>query len=53
MLWKKFARGQGYTEYIVLLAGVLAIAAIIYSVVQTIGNVYQAKQRDIQSLESW
>ena len=49
--WK--VPGQGYTEYIVLLAGVLAIAAVIYQVVQAIGNVYKAKQSDIEALESW
>ena len=53
MLLKKKARGQGYTEYIVLIAGVLAIAGIIYEVVQAIGNVYQSKQADIEALEGW
>ncbi len=53
MLFKKKVRGQGYTEYIVLISGVLAIAAVIYGVVQAIGEVYQSKQADIEALEGW
>ncbi len=50
---KKKVRAQGYTEYIVLIAGVLSIAAVIYGVVQAIGDVYQSKQSDIEDLGSW
>ena len=53
MLTKTKVAGQAYTEYIVLLAGILAIAGIIYGVVQAIGNVYQQKQGDIEALGSW
>ncbi len=53
LLKKKKVKGQGYTEYIVLIAGVLSIAAVIYGVVQAIGDVYQSKQADIETLESW
>jgi hypothetical protein len=39
--------------YIVLLAGVLFVAGVIYGVVQAIANVYRSKQGDIEALGSW
>lgn len=44
--------GQGYTEYIVLLGSVLAIAGIVYAVVVTIGQVYERQQGKIESLDA-
>jgi hypothetical protein len=48
MLWNN--RGQGYTEYVVILAAVLAIAAIVVGTIQLIGSVYQRQQGRIQAL---
>jgi len=48
MIWSN--RGQGYTEYVVLLAAILAIAAIVVGTIQLIGSVYQRQQGRIQSL---
>ena len=48
MLWNN--RGQGYTEYVVILAAVLAIAAIVVGTIQLIGGVYQRQQGRIQAL---
>jgi len=48
MLWNN--RGQGYTEYVVILAAVLAIAAIVVGTIQLIGSVYVRQQGRIQSL---
>jgi len=48
MLWTN--RGQGYTEYVVILAAVLAIAAIVVGTIQLIGSVYQRQQGRIQAL---
>lgn len=49
MLWHK--RGQGYTEYVVLLAAVLGIAAIVIATIRVIGNVYQRQQSRIESID--
>jgi Flp pilus assembly pilin Flp len=43
-------KGQGYTEYVVILAAVLAIAAIVIAVITTIGSVYQRQQGRINAL---
>lgn len=48
MLWDR--KGQGYTEYVVILAAVLAIAAIVVATIRLIGNVYQRQQGRINSL---
>lgn len=48
MFWDR--KGQGYTEYVVILAAVLAIAAIVVGTVHLIGNVYQRQQGRINSL---
>ena len=42
--------GQAYTEYVVILAAVLAIAGIIVGTIQLIGNVYQRQQGRINAL---
>lgn len=42
--------GQGYTEYVVLLAAVLSIAGIVVATIQVIGNVFQRQQGRINSL---
>ena len=41
---------QGYTEYVVILAAVLAIASIVVATIQLIGNVYQRQQGRINAL---
>lgn len=43
-------RGQGYTEYVVLLAAVLAIAAIVIVVINAIGAAFQRQQGKINAL---
>lgn len=43
-------RGQGYTEYVVILASVLAIAGIVVATIQLIGNVFQRQQGRINAL---
>ncbi len=43
-------KGQGYTEYVVLLAAVLFVAAIVVATIQLIGNVYQRQQDRINAL---
>jgi hypothetical protein len=43
-------RGQGYTEYVVLLAAVLAIAGIVVATIQLVGDVFQRQQGRINSL---
>ena len=43
-------RGQGYTEYVVILAAVLAIAAIVVATINLVGNVYQRQQGRINAL---
>jgi hypothetical protein len=43
-------RGQGYTEYVVLLAAVLAIAAIVIVVINAIGGAFQRQQSKIDAL---
>jgi hypothetical protein len=48
MLFNRVA--QGYTEYVVILAAVLAIAAIVVGTIQLIGNVYQRQQGRINAL---
>lgn len=48
MFWDR--KGQGYTEYVVILAAVLAIAAIVVATIQLIGNVYQRQQGRINAL---
>jgi hypothetical protein len=48
MLWSN--RGQGYTEYVVILAAVLAVAAIVVGTIQIIGSVYLRQQGRIQAL---
>lgn len=48
MIWNN--RGQGYTEYVVILAAVLAVAAIVVATIRLIGQVYQRQQGRIQSL---
>ena len=42
--------GQGYTEYVVLLASVLAIAAIIVATITLVGNVFRRQQGRIYAL---
>ena len=42
--------GQGYTEYVVLLAAVLAIAAIVVGTITLIGSVFSRQQGRINSL---
>jgi hypothetical protein len=42
--------GQGYTEYVVLLASVLAIAAIVVATITLVGNVFQRQQGRINAL---
>lgn len=42
--------GQGYTEYVVLLAAVLAIAAVVVATITLIGNVFQQQQGRINAL---
>lgn len=44
------ATAQGYTEYVVILAAVLAIASIVVATIQLIGNVYQRQQGRINAL---
>jgi len=41
---------QGYTEYVVLLAAVLAIAGIVVATIQLVGNVFQRQQGRINTL---
>ena len=48
MLFDRF--GQAYTEYVVILAAVLAIAGIVVGTIQLIGNVYQRQQGRINAL---
>lgn len=48
MIWDR--KGQAYTEYVVILAAVLAIAAIVIGVITAIGNVYQRQQGRINAL---
>ncbi len=43
-------KGQAYTEYVVILAAVLAIAGIIVGTIQLIGDVYQRQQGRINAL---
>ena len=43
-------RGQGYTEYVVMLAAVLAIAGIVVMTIQLVGNVFRRQQGRINSL---
>ena len=50
MLRKQHRQGQGYTEYVVILAAVLAIAAIVVATIQLVGNVYQRQQGRINAL---
>ena len=42
--------GQGYTEYVVLLAAVLSIAAIVVATIELVGNVFQRQQGRINAL---
>ncbi len=42
--------GQGYTEYVVLLAAVLAIAAIVVGTITLVGSVFQRQQGRINAL---
>ncbi len=41
---------QGYTEYVVLLAAVLSIAAIVVATIELVGNVFQRQQGRINAL---
>jgi hypothetical protein len=43
-------KAQGYTEYVVLLAAVLAIAGIVVGTIQLVGNVFQRQQGRINAL---
>ena len=43
-------RGQGYTEYVVLLAAVLAIAAIVVGTIALVGDVFRRQQGRINAL---
>ena len=43
-------RGQGFTEYVVLLAAVLAVAGIVVATLQLIGSVFQRQQGRINAL---
>lgn len=42
--------GQGYTEYVVLLAAVLAIAAIVVGTISLVGSVFARQQGRINAL---
>ncbi|MCP4538208.1 MAG: hypothetical protein GY832_13800 [Chloroflexi bacterium] len=42
--------GQAYTEYVVLLASVLAIAGIVVATIQLVGNVFERQQGRINAL---
>jgi Flp pilus assembly pilin Flp len=42
--------GQGYTEYVVLLAAVLAIAAVVVATIALVGSVFQRQQGRINAL---
>lgn len=44
------ASGQGYTEYVVLLASVLAIAAVVVATISLVGDVFQRQQGRINTL---
>jgi hypothetical protein len=46
-LW---APAQSYTEYVVLLAAVLSIAAIVVATIELVGNVFQRQQGRINAL---
>ncbi len=48
MLFSRSA--QAYTEYVVILAAVLAIAGIVAGTIQLIGNVHQRQQGRIDAL---
>jgi hypothetical protein len=48
MLRRNF--GQTYTEYLVILASVLAIASIIVALFMTIGRRFQQQQSRIEAL---
>ena len=50
LLGKRTVGGQGYTEYIVLLAGVLALAGVVYYVLGGLRTKYQAAGDSIDSL---
>ena len=43
-------KGQSYTEYVVLLASVLAIAGIVVGTIQLVGNVFERQQGRINTL---
>ncbi len=43
-------KGQAYTEYVVLLASVLAIAGIVVGTIQLVGNVFERQQGRINAL---
>ncbi len=50
MLLKQNRKGQGYVEYVVLLAAILSIAAIVVGTIQLVGNVFQRQQGRINAL---
>ncbi|HOS75926.1 MAG: hypothetical protein RBT75_18370 [Anaerolineae bacterium] len=50
MLHRENRRGQGYTEYVVILAAVLAIAGIVVATINLVGNVYRRQQGRINAL---
>jgi uncharacterized protein (UPF0333 family) len=43
-------KGQGYTEYVVLLAAVLTIAGIVIGTIRLIGAVFLRQQQQILNL---
>jgi len=45
-----FEEGQGFTEYIIIIAGVLLIGAAIFLMFRTIRNKYQSANSAIDSL---
>ena len=53
-LWQRSmladSSAQGYTEYVVLLAAVLAIAGVVVATIALVGNVFVRQQGRIGSL---
>jgi hypothetical protein len=50
LLKQKTVKGQGYTEYVVLLAAVLAISGIVVATIRLVGSVFQRQQGRINAL---
>ena len=43
-------KGQAFTEYVVILAAVLAIASIVVATIRLVGDVYSRQQGKINEL---